>query len=96
MMNAIEKLLKRIKIWKRRICMGEINLLRDNMREKFDHEILEHLDCNDFNDMVDVARYAEMGIFTVIQAAFCMGYQAGKQELSKTILEYFGKNEKKS
>jgi len=32
----------------------------------------------DFDNLINVAKYADFGRSTAIQAAFCMGYDAGK------------------
>ena len=46
--------------------------------EVFDHEVLKLLDREDFKGLIKVAKYAEIGVPTAIETAFCLGYKAGK------------------
>ena len=41
-------------------------------------DILKFLGSENFSSLVDVAKYADFGVSTAIQAAFCMGYEVGK------------------
>lgn len=41
-------------------------------------EALGLLKSKDFESLINVAVYADLGVWTAIEAAFCMGYEAGK------------------
>lgn len=41
-------------------------------------EALELLKSKDFESLTNVAVYADLGVWTAFEAAFCMGYEAGK------------------
>jgi len=43
----------------------------------FNDAALEFLEDEDFSNLIDVARYADFGVWTAIEAAFCLGYKAG-------------------
>ena len=60
--------------------VAEVQSLADNLREDFleKEDILKFLGSENFSNLVDVAKYADFGVSTAIQAAFCMGYEAGK------------------
>lgn len=53
-------------------------LLEYYRNEVFDGEILSLLEKQDFQNLVDVANYADIGVWTAIEAEFCLGFNAGK------------------
>lgn len=46
--------------------------------EVMNEQVLEKLPKEDFNNLIDVAKYAKLGIMTAIETAFCLGYETGK------------------
>lgn len=57
----------------------EIINLSDQYRNMIlSHKAVELMESKDFDNLVKVAKCADFGIWTAIQAAFCMGYDAGK------------------
>lgn len=47
-------------------------------KEVIREDILENIGYENFSNLMDVARFAELGRSTAIQSAFCIGYIAGK------------------
>ncbi len=47
-------------------------------KEVMSDEILEFLTKEEFINLTGVAKRADFGIWTAIEAAFCLGYEAGK------------------
>jgi len=67
-----------MRFFKRR-TRQEINHLSEQYRtEVFSDEALELLNKEDFDNLIKVAKYADFGVWTAIEAAFCLGYKAGK------------------
>jgi len=57
----------------------EAERLSDHYRkEVFSDKALELLKKEDFASLIKVARYADFGTWTAIEAAFCLGYKEGK------------------
>lgn len=48
-----------------------------------DNKAVELIKQEDYNNLIYVAKYAEFGRSTAIQAAFCLGYLAGKADGKK-------------
>ncbi len=90
---------KRIKAklygWKKQPTKAEVEVLCQYYRNKvMDKEIINnHFESKDFMKLIHVARYAEFGIWTAIEAAFCLGYSSGQQELKNKINKHFMKGD---
>ena len=79
-MYFVKKIKKKLKAKRNHVDVAEVQSLADNLREDFleKEDILKFLGSENFSNLVDVAKYADFGVSTAIQAAFCMGYEAGK------------------
>ena len=79
-MHIVKRIKKKLKAKRNHVDVAEVQSLADNLREDFleKEDILKFLGSENFSNLVDVAKYADFGVFTAIQAAFCMGYEAGK------------------
>ena len=79
-MYFVKKIKKKLKAKRNHVDVAEVQSLADNLREEFleKEDILKFLGSENFFSLVDVAKYADFGVSTAIQAAFCMGYEAGK------------------
>ena len=75
-----QKIKKKLKAKRNHVDVAEVQSLADNLREDFleKEDILKFLGSENFFSLVDVAKYADFGVSTAIQAAFCMGYEVGK------------------
>lgn len=63
----------------KRKTVQEINRLSDYYRsEVFSNEALELLKKEDFSNLIKVSKYSDFGVWTAIEAAFCLGYKSGK------------------
>lgn len=57
------------------------NTLSEHYRSNImNNETLELLPKEEFSNLIDVAKYADFGLWTAIETAFCMGYVAGKDD----------------
>lgn len=81
-MHIIKRTKKKLKAWRNHADIVRVQSLADNLREDFlkKEDILKFLGSENFANLVDVAKYADLGVSTAIQAAFCMGYEAGKEK----------------
>lgn len=79
-MHIVKEIKKKLKAWRNHTDIIKVQSLADNLREDFlkKEDILKFLGSENFANLVDVAKYADFGVFTAVQAAFCMGYEAGK------------------
>ncbi len=79
-MYIVKRIKKKLKAKRSHVDIAEVQALADNLREDFlkKEDILKFLGSENFSSLVDVAKYADFGVSTAIQAAFCMGYEAGK------------------
>lgn len=79
-MHIVKRIMKKLKAKKSHVDVAEVQSLADNLREDFleKEDILKFLGSENFSNLVDVAKYADFGVSTAIQAAFCMGYEVGK------------------
>lgn len=66
------------KLFKKQKKVNASRLSEHYRKDVFNNETLEYLAQKDFNDLIDVAKYADFGVSTAIQAAFCLGYEAKK------------------
>lgn len=58
---------------------AEINGLAKHYRNMILHDkAVELITKEDYNNLLNVANYADFGKSTAIQAAFCLGFNAGK------------------
>ena len=75
-----KRIKKKLKAKRNHIDVAKVQSLADNFREDFleKEDVLKFLGSENFSNLVDVAKYADFGVSTAIQAAFCMGYEAGK------------------
>lgn len=65
--------------WKHQPSKQEVEKLSDYYRkEVFNEEALNLITRKDFANLINVAHYAAFGLWTAIEAAFCLGYKAGK------------------
>ncbi|MCM1223387.1 MAG: hypothetical protein NC548_53960 [Lachnospiraceae bacterium] len=70
----------------------EISVLSERYRKVIvNNEEVEFMSQSDFENLIAVAKYADLGISTAIQAAFCLGYETGTESTSDRILDHFGK-----
>ncbi len=79
-MYIVKRIMKKLKAKKSHVDVAEVQSLADNLREDFlkKEDILKFLGSKNFANLVDVAKYEDFGVSTAVQAAFCMGYEAGK------------------
>ena len=79
-MHIVKRIMKKLKAKKSRVDVAEVQSLADNLREDFleKEDSLKFLGSKNFANLVGVAKYADFGVSTAIQVAFCMGYEAGK------------------
>ena len=70
--------------WKKQPSRKEVNRIYNHYRnEVMSNEVInDYLSQDDFNSLVALAIYGgwNLGTWTAIQAAFCLGYEAGKAE----------------
>lgn len=65
--------------WINRPKREDIECLRDHYRkEVLGEEAGAFLESEDFKNLVKVARYADFGVWTALEAAYCLGFKAGK------------------
>ena len=78
-MHIVRRIKKKLKAWRNHVDIAEVQALSDYLRGSvFNDKTLELLKSKDFESLVNVALYADLGVWTAIEAAFCMGYEAGK------------------
>lgn len=79
-MYIVKRIKKKLKAKRNHVDVAEVQSLADNLHEDLlkKEDILEFLGSENFSNFVNVAKYADFGVSTAIQAAFCMGYEAGK------------------
>ncbi len=78
-MHIVKRIKKKLKAWRNHVDIAEVQALSDYLRGSvFNDKTLELLKSKDFESLVNVALYADLGVWTAIEAAFCMGYEAGK------------------
>lgn len=78
-MHIVKRIKKKLKAWRNHVDVAEVQELSGYLRGSvFNDEALELLKSEDFESLTNVAVYADFGVWTAIQAAFCMGYEAGK------------------
>ena len=79
-MHIVKRIKKKLKAKRNHIDVAKVQSLAYNFREDFleKEDVLKFLGSENFSNLVDVAKYADFGVSTAIQAAFCMGYEAGK------------------
>lgn len=71
---------------------AEINRLSEHYRNMIlSHKEVELIPQEDYSNLLDVAKYAVFGRSTAIQAAFYLGYLAGKDALKPEKTETEGK-----
>ena len=58
-------------------------------RKKLDNKVLETLSVQDFENLINIAKNADFGTWTAIEAAFCLGYAAGQTALKEKIKTEF-------
>lgn len=79
-MYIFKKIKAKLYGWKNQPTKAEIEALYQHYRnEVMDKELIDsHFGSKEFINLIHVARYAEFGLPTAIQTAFCLGYKAGK------------------
>ncbi|MCM1225702.1 MAG: hypothetical protein NC548_65790 [Lachnospiraceae bacterium] len=79
-MQIFARIMAKLCGWRKQPTQSEIKKLYDYYHnEVIDREtISSHFDNKDYINLIHVARYADMGLWTAIQAAFCLGFRAGK------------------
>ncbi len=94
----IRRIMAKIFGWKKQPTKAEVEALYRHYRnEVMDKEVINnHLESKEFINLTHVARYAEFGLWTAIQAAFCLGYSTGQQELKDKINKHFRKEVKQN
>lgn len=79
MFNFITRAQIKVTRWLNRPSREYLERLSCHYREDVIGEEANGLMKNDdFNKLLEVARYADFGVWTAIQAAYCLGYAAGK------------------
>lgn len=63
--------------------------LLETYRDKINNTALEALTTEDFKNLITIAKYADLGSATVIQAAYSIGYKAGQTTLKEKIKDGF-------
>lgn len=91
-MHIVKRITKNLKAKRRHIDVAEVQALSDHLRKDIHREedILKFLGRKNFGNLVDVAKYTDFGVFTAVQAAFCMGYKAketNQKDVRKAILQ---------
>lgn len=67
-----------MRIFKRKAVTEAERLSEHYRKDVFDGAVLDNLTHEDFASLVKVASYADFGVWTAIEAAFCLGYGKGK------------------
>jgi len=80
----IGKKIKAIIGGRRKPSKAELDRLFKYYRfEVMKHEVIDnYLESKVFSELVDLAKFADFGCSTAIQAAFCLGYGKGKDSAS--------------
>lgn len=90
-MHIVKRIMKKLKAWRNHVDIEKVQALSGRFRkEMYNNEALELLKSKDFENLTNVAVYADLGVWTAIQAAFCMGYEVGKEDLKNHLLTNFG------
>lgn len=63
--------------------------LLENYRDQLDDKVLETLSVEDFENLIKIAKSADFGRWTAIQAAYSIGYKAGQTALKEKIKNGF-------
>jgi len=73
-----------LKGWKNQPSRKEVERLFEHYRnEVMNREVVDNYFAQeDWTGLVHVARYAEIGLWTAIEAAFCIRYNKGKDGVS--------------
>ncbi|MCX4304076.1 MAG: hypothetical protein OSJ66_08775 [Clostridia bacterium] len=58
-------------------------------RSKINDDALETLTAEDFENLIRIAKGANFGTWTAIEAAFCLGFLAGENTLKEKIKNDF-------
>lgn len=84
-MHIVKRIKKKLHARRNHVDIKKTQELSDYFRkEVIKAETLELLGSKNFESLANVALYAEpgiMGVWTAIQAAFCMGYKAGREKI---------------
>lgn len=90
-MKILTKIKAKFYGWKKQPSREEVDQLVKHYRtEIFNDEALELLAQEDIKNLICISKYADMGRLQAIEAAFCLGYAAGKEELKNRIKKHFG------
>lgn len=79
-MYIFKKIKAKLYGWKNQPSKKKVEQLAKHYRnEVMDKDLISsHFDSKEFINLIHVAKYAEFGLPTAIQSAFCLGYKAGK------------------
>lgn len=80
-----------LKGWKNQPSQKEVESLYKHYRnEVMSKEILNnHFDRKEFTNLIRVVRYTDFGLWTALQAAFCLGFQAGSEAVREEIFSRY-------
>ncbi len=78
-MYIVERIKTFLKGWKNQPSKAEVDRLCKHYRnEVMDREIISHFEYKEIENLVRVSHYAHMGELTAIEAALCLGHEAGR------------------
>ncbi len=84
----------RIYRWKHQPTKQELNHISEHYRNMIlDNKAVELITSEGFDNLIKVAKYADFGRSTAIQAAFCLEHLSGQQELKDKINKHFIKGD---
>lgn len=78
-MHIVKRIKKKLHAQRNHVDIKKTRELSNYFRkEVMNVEVLKHLGSKNFENLTNIALYVDFGVWTAIQAAFCMGYEAGK------------------
>lgn len=78
-MHIVKRIKKKLHARRNHVDIAKVQELSDYFRkEVMNVEVLKLLGSKNFENLTNIALYVDFGVWTAIQVAFCMGYEAGK------------------